>query len=408
MDASCGPSSALSQLLKHTQRDNSLQHEAIRPGVPLNAGPVFRNQPGTDAALNRDFHQFSQGTDYNTFQAAPTQFLADRTGRPGHAHPPAMNMQAPNQQWVQDFNGLSLNQSGPQSQLNHNGQPLTLNWSLQFMQHAKQNHMGQTGHLSQMGQQGTTYMQQPMMFNQAHLQMQQMEQVPQMQPLQNQVAEMDPNAFEAQFDQISRELEDVEQPQIHSKDDTEKERFAEAARKVQSHMTSSSPLISTETATKFQQSNFLKLMSQISNREVEVSDDGAKLVAKESGADVRDYLSDPLKDVREADQGSSVNMAPAMPQVQPTQPAEGTITNESAHVRSHLPDPLAHIRDGELLGDFSALQAARVISGGQVNRDDWMEDLSWEPREPTRPRRGLLNPAEQEVYDDYRNDDDFH
>ncbi|RKP28884.1 hypothetical protein METBISCDRAFT_19991, partial [Metschnikowia bicuspidata] len=60
MEASCGPTSALSHLNKHAQKDNYLQHEAAaRQGLLPRA--VFRNQPGVDANLNRESQQFSEG-----------------------------------------------------------------------------------------------------------------------------------------------------------------------------------------------------------------------------------------------------------------------------------------------------------------------------------------------------------
>ena len=88
--------------------------------------------------------------------------------------------------------------------------------------------------------------------------------------------------------------------------------------------------------------------------------------------------------------------------------------SESSSVRAHLPDPLAHVRDGALALDLTPLQAARIISGGQVRPADWTEDESWTAETPRqqqtpRPQRApLLDHAAQEAYDDYRNDDDFH
>lgn len=416
MDASCGPTSAVSQLSKHTQRDTSLQHEVIRQGH----GPsrsAFRNQPGLDTNLNREFHQFQgRGMEYS-FQGqafGDQKMNGDFAGQfhgqsqPGQRHNQIsqhlssqhMDIQqhVGNQQWVKDFNGLSINQN---SQIHkQTAQPQT-NWSLQFLQHTRQHNMSGQGARQD-------YSMQPML-NPLNLQMTYQDQQGFHQS-QDQSSHFDSQAFDDQFEKVSREIDELEQmnevENVASHDDTEKIQFAEAARRVQTHMTSASPLVSSETASKFQQSNFLKLMTQISNREVEVNMEGDKLVTKESGEDVRKYLSDPLKEERLNYETRSESSQPVFTPKNPVQ-LEGVVTNESANVRSHLPDPLAHIKDGQLLGDLTPLQAARVISGGQVRRDDWFEDESWGYGRPQR-LPGLLEKHEQEVYDDYRNDDDSH
>lgn len=51
--ANCGPSNALQNLSKHTQRDNTLQNEIIRNQPQQGNG--FRNQPIVDQRLNQDF-----------------------------------------------------------------------------------------------------------------------------------------------------------------------------------------------------------------------------------------------------------------------------------------------------------------------------------------------------------------
>lgn len=404
MDASCGPSSALSQLSKHTQRDNSLQHEAARQGHHFPQA-AFRNQPGVDANLNRDFQQFSQGggLEYDTFNGQAHNFPRQQFGGGAPNQARFHDRPAEQQQWAQDFNRLSLG-NNTQMQPQQARQAQTANWSQQFLQHKQQNTANQN-----LRPESSYLMQQPM-FNQVNLQMMQGQQMMQRQVNQeqnpiSQVEQIDSKALDAHFDQISREMDQMEEVDTTT-EDPDKEAFAKVAKQVESHMTSTTPLVSAETTSKFQQSNFLKLMSMISNREVEVSKEGDKLVAS-SGEDVREYLSDPLKHERSeaniAGPSGELALAPA-----PQEPQSGTITNESAHIRSHLPDPLAHIKDGELPGDLSSLQAARVISGGQVEKENWMEDQSWDFDMRPRTKNSLLNRYEQEVYDDYRNDDDFH
>lgn len=404
MDASCGPSSALSQLSKHTQRDNSLQHEAARQGHGHGPQAAFRNQPGLDASLNRDFQQFSQGggLDHDIMNGQAHNFPRQQFG--GGIPNQFRHHDQPNeqQQWAQDFNRLSLG-NNTQMRPEQGRQAQTANWSQQFLQHKQQNAPTQS-----FRPESSYSMQQPM-FNQVNLQMMQgqqmMQQMNREQNQMNDVDQIDSKAFDAHFDQISKEMDEMEQVET-TKEDPDKEAFAKAARQVENHMTSTTPLVSAETSSKFQQSNFLKLMSMISNREVEVSKEGDTLVVA-SGEDFREYLSDPLKHERSEINGAEATEAMKSGTV-PQESQGGTITNESAHIRSHLPDPLAHIKDGELLGDLSSLQAARVISGGQVEKENWMEDQSWDFDMRPRTKNSLLNRYEQEVYDDYRNDDDFH
>lgn len=402
MEASCGPTSALSHLNKHAQRDNYLQHEAAaRQGLLPRA--VFRNQPGVDANLNQEFQQFSEGRpmDINGFQGyAPLLTHQQFGAQANQIHTPPGQI-AGHQQWMNDFNGLSLNQNTMHNQNSahavhkqRTAKTLSSNWSLQFLQHAKQHTLrGQVD-----PQEFSAGMRQPML-NMVYLQ------IPLLPPELSQRMEQEhinSKAWDDQFDQVSKKIDAMEQVEAQQ-DESEKEQFAEAARRVQTVMTSSAPLLPSDTASKFEQSNFLKLMSQISNRELEMSKEGDNFVAKESGQDVRQYLSDPLRDERlELNANEPLSAADI---ITPSQ-SEGVITNESVNVRNSLPDPLAHIRDGELLPNLTPLQAARIISGGQVTRQDWFEDESWEVRRPGS-RNTMLEKEEQDVYDDYRNDDDF-
>lgn len=388
MDASCGPGSAISQLEKHSRRDNSLQHEAVQRGQARGQQPAFHSQPGIDANLNREFQQFSQGKnmDFNVISERVPVIARQHYGQPGPSQAQFRSPRAANQQWVQDFKGLSLQQD---TQMRKHQAPQPDNWSLQFMQQNKQQNLSsQRSHQS-------------MMHLGQHLQA--------MLQQTDEVEKMNSKAFDDRFDQISSEMELMEETEHQQdqqqarqntqrvmEDNSDKEEFARTARKVQTHMTSITPLVSSETTSKFQESNFLKLMSMISNGKVEVSKEGDKFVTTATGEDIRACFSDSLQDEEEG----------ALHFVYPRQ-RSGVVTNESFNVRGHLPDPLAHIKDGELLCDLSSLQAARVISGGQVERNDWMEDDSWSFGE-ARPRRGgLLNGENQELYDDYRNEDDF-
>lgn len=423
MDASCGPTSALSQLSKHTQRDNSLQHEVSQQG---HFGPRagFRSQPGIDANLNLEFNNFVQGggnADIGAFHGSMNGLPGQMNGFPGQMNN-FHGQTTENQQWAQDFNRLSLNNNPqmhqqpqqPQQlhqllhqplQQHQSGQVPMTNWSQQFLQNSKQD----TKFTPSFHQSSNFAMHQPVLqqtnlqlvhpsTGQTQFQQHEMQQEP---------TQMDDKAFDSHFDKISKEIEQMEQvEQLRLETDADKEAFARAAKQVENNMTSPNPLISNETVSKFQESSFLKLMSMISKREVEISSEGNKLVATGSGEDVRQYLSDPLKHERSG--SSDVNDEDNLRTEHAPTLTGNSMTNESAHIRSHLPDPLAHIRDGELLADLTPLQAARVISGGQVSKDNWMENESWDIGIPRTRRKGILNEAEQEVFDDYRNDDDFH
>ncbi|KAF3992409.1 hypothetical protein FT663_00689 [Candidozyma haemuli var. vulneris] len=436
MDASCGPSSALSQLSKHAQRDTSLQHGLVnRNENQQNRQGGFRNQPGFDNSLNQEFQNFSGRTG-----GAP--MFQDQFAGAGPIHPQQQHhqqhhrqpQQGQNQQnrWIQDFNGLSIDnrQTGQQGQ---HGQQGKSDWHRQFMnqqnvqhqaqpqlQHNMTNYqmgsMGQMGHMGQMGQyryQGAQAMNSP----------------------QNQKAQVEADllenseALDSHFDQLEKELAMEEQVDSEeaSISEIDKEQFVKAARDVQRSMRSEKNQKSDETTSKFEQSNFLKLMNSISDRKVELSQQGDKLVETASGEDIRKHLSDPLKYEKDPNyhqqphEAQTATPAP-IPSVVPNEPQ---VTRESENVQNHLPDPLAHIKDGQLPDNLSALQAAKIISGGQVNDRTWMEDESWlsGPSYPAGVASGMsgglpsgnsssgnsiMEPHWQEVYDDYRHDDDYH
>ncbi|ODV70355.1 hypothetical protein HYPBUDRAFT_155268 [Hyphopichia burtonii NRRL Y-1933] len=428
MDASCGPSNALQNLSKHTQRDQSLQNEFINRNGPVNPGQSFRsNYTGVDHQLNQDFQQFNQLQNMNGNPAFMNQF-GPAPQIPGRHHeqaqfnqfnqsqthfnqPQLHQPQSSNskQGWVQDFSNLAIS----------NRQQPTNDWHTQFMkQQGFQQHQPQAQHQRVMPNHASgfqmnmrTNLSQPM--NQMavpteHQEMHRMEQEKQV--------------FDDQFDQLEKELEAQAVPEQTileeinevSTNENEKEEFAKTAQRVYDSMLSQQNTQTTETSTKFQQSDFLKLMNSISSRKVELSQEGNKLV-NESGQDIRNQehisnLADPLQDVR-----NEVRQEPLSVRHDNTDyhraVHEPQMNTEEA-LRGHLPDPLAHIKDGEL-DAFEPLQAARIVSGDQVKGNQWMEDSNWEI-EPdalhgSRLQKGrILNQYEQEVFDDYRQDDDFH
>lgn len=430
MDASCGPSNALQTLSKHTQRDNSLQNDLMNQNrTPADQQQFRSNSYQVDQNLNRDFQQFN-GQNNAFSNGFLAQYLRPMSNAP-------VNVQNRAQQgWVGDFSKMSISQQpqghqghasiqshqNHQAHQTHQGQHQT-GWHQQFMAqkqpqapHMSQDHSMAPNYTNAFSLNMRTNLSMPM-YNQQHL-------IPPTEHKQVHALEQEQQKFDDHFEQLEKELA-AQQPEYQIGDqhpaefhidnsEFEKQQFADAAKQVHDSMLASQQ--SSETSEKFQQSGFLKLMGSIKDRSVELSHQGDKLVDSTSGQDIRTHLPDPLREARietpitnqEPDYHRPVHQEPAMQQV-PRQP----VAADNSDIRSHLPDPLAHIKDGEL-GDVSEpLQAARIISGNQVRTSDWMEgdwmDFS-APAEPARQRKrnNIMDDAWQEVYDDYRHDDDSH
>lgn len=425
MDASCGPSNALQNLSKHTQRDNSLQNEFMGRNAPQQPGQGFRsNVHHVDQNLNQEFQQFNGAHQVNN--AYMNQISTSHNFN--HIQRQPQQKQQPG--WVQDFSNLSINHR--QTPQHH--QPTQRDWHQQFM-----SQQGAQQHQQQHQQQPTQYNQRAMPNYTAGFSMNMRTNLSN--PVYNQMGtptehqevhnlEQERLMFDDQFDQLEKELaaQELEQPEVVQQEadvqiplddnELEKEEFANTARKVHQSMTKSDGTRSTETNSKFEQSDFLKLMNSISNRSVELSHEGDKLVNK-AGEDIREHLSDPLREVKNEqlqnhpEPSSEVNYHQPMHEASPFPPYRSQmvrpapVESHQPELRGHLPDPLAHIKDG-VLGDIdSPLQAAQIISGGQVNANDWMEDDMWTA--PVATKKGsILDSLSQEVFDDYRHDDDAH
>lgn len=426
MDASCGPSNALQNLSKHTQRDNTLQNEFIGRNQHQQPGQGFRsNVRHVDQNLNQEFQQFNGGSQINN------SFMNQLNAPQGFNHvqqhrQPQQNVHKQQPAWVQDFSNMSINQrQQPVAQLQH----IQSDWHQQFMnqqanhQQHQQQHQPQANQFNQrIAPNYTSAFNMNMRTNLSSPAHSQMGVPTEHQEIHN--LEQERLMFDDQFDQLEKELasQEVEQPEVQQQaepqvalegNELEKEEFANTARKVQQSMTKSDGTRSTETNSKFEQSEFLKLMNSISNRSVELSDQGDKLVNKQ-GEDIREHLSDPLSEVRsqQPEPDTQINYHQPMHDIGPVpshfgNPTNAPVESSQPELRSHLPDPLAHIKDGAL-GDMDGpLQAARIISGGQVNANDWMEDDMWSG--PNYGQKGsILDSFSQEVFDDYRHDDDAH
>ena len=421
---SCGPTNALSSLLKHAQRDNSLQHEFRGHQPQQHSG--FKQNQAVDNRLNNEFASFSRNDFALSFMGSNPIF------------------QNKNNQSIQN----NQNQHSGQFQNQHSGQ-FQNQFSGQFQnQHSGQfqnQHSGQFHHpqnASQQGQQSwvkdfsamsiqSNQVNQPLTRPQGYqpmlgmLQMSgyqpQMYQTMQAPPTEHQEVhkmEQEQKLYEDQFEQLEKELQgegqQVEQNvELQVNDSREKEEFARMAEKVKGSL-----LTSELSGEKIQNSNFLKLMHSISNREVEL--EGDKLV-ETTGTRTEPELSQNVLNQQDAvrnalnQQDTVRNVVnqqnlPGYQGVLGTQPE----VRESEQMRPHLPDPLAHLKDGDLSGISDPLLAAKVVSGNQVQTGDWMDDDSWldmtQPRTrmPSRPKNNIMSDAWQEVYDDYKNDDDIH
>lgn len=437
MDASCGPSNALTNLSKHSQRDTTLQNEASQRFNAFNKGQDFKtNSNQIDRNLNRDFEQFlghqnqfqpqHQQYQFQPFQHSNQQqqqrFNQHQQQQQHHnvMHANQQPMQNGQAKWVLDFSQMKI---GEQQQKN--------NWQSQFMAQPQQNIQQQRHQQSQLHLQQpmvNRYIAQTMPFN---LSMRTDLSSPLTEHQEVHQAEQVQESFNQQFDEIERELqsnEEVLKEQLSDRGGDDKAEFAKTARQVHSSMMS---VQNEETSNKFQNSNFLKLMSSISNRSVEL--EGDKLVDTDTRVDIREHLADPLQHEK-AEAADRVrmnlddNVSPSpQPGTAPTIDVPylnppGIIRNPQQREEQQrkepqinsLPDPLAHIRDGGLEGITDPLMAAKIISGNQVkdkhwlgsnnNDDDWL-DMTEDG--PSRPG-SILNPRDQEMYDDYRHDDDYH
>ncbi|RLV96586.1 hypothetical protein JA1_000115 [Spathaspora sp. JA1] len=409
--ASCGATSALQTLSKHAQRDTSLQHSQSRHGQ-IGSNPVhsFRSF-NVDPLLNSDFQRFDQGHDISA-----GTFMNDvRLQRP-EVHTPLQGQRQGNQAgWVNDFSNLSINQQ-PQQQ-----HPVQIknDWQQQFMQQRQQQvqHQSQTATSTNISQVMPSYANGSYNYS---MNMAQSRPIYAQQSEHQEVhkLEQQQQQFENEFDMIEKEImaheklnsqipqEDAVQIEIaDSNSSMDKEQFAQTARKVQTAMMSSNSQ-DEEMQNKLNNSNFLKLMNSIGNRNVEL--EGDKLVDVASGQDVRDkdpetlgrppidkhfFVHKPMHDAGFSEEFQQ------LPQQQSSN------FEDPAH-QNKLPDPLAHIKDGQLSDINDPLTAARIISGGQVQTADWMDDDSWLDQTEPAPARNI-NDRWQESYDDYRHDDDM-
>ncbi|KHC58319.1 hypothetical protein MGE_04656 [Candida albicans P75010] len=442
--ASCGPSTALQNLNKHAQRDNSLQHQRHQhPQHPQQQGASihqFRQGQQVDSRLNADFKQFNNGNDF------ANSFMNQMNIKPSmqqHQHQQHQHQQPA---WVNDFSNLSIQQQH-QHQNQQQNQGTKSDWHQQFMQQQQQqpNTLQHQSNFQQMTpnyamgsyqMRNTATTMTPMFHNQTEHQ-------------QQHKLEEEQRALEKQFDMIEKQLQNESvTTEENTNQDEAKEEFARIARKAETSMKTIDSHDS-EMNEKFQNSQFLKLMSSIGNRQVEL--EGDKLVTSDSKEDIREKgipetitATNPTITTapRDTQEGQFTSQGPSNPdfaremydQIPRPKPANTAFPHPSSGDSEHeqqqepndphqntLPDPLAHIQDGQLSDINDPLTAARIISGGQVQMSDWVEDYDTISDTPSkletdsnnnpnvRPfRKGqIVDHHWDEMYRDYRHDDDY-
>lgn len=412
MEASCGPTNALNKLSQYSQRDNSLQNDVLRQ-PQHNPTAQFKGGQLVDERLNQDFNQFNQTGGSSNFasqfmnshapqfqnrnvQAVPQ----NRAQQFQHQYQP----QTGNSNWVLDFSSMSI------------GDSQRANWNQQFNQNMSQQMQSQTQNQNQMnGVQQRQFMAQR--TNGEAFQLNMRTNLSTTMNINNRPMNMNTLSpgfktehqemheaafFDNQFNELEKELQETtEQQEIF--DDSEKEKFAETARRVKSSMLRGGSLQLEETSQKFQNSNFLKLMNSIGNRQVEL--EGDKLVEKEGQIsqinvepqDTRVSMV-PMADGKEIDYHKPLHPFPDV-----TEEKRQNLREE--HI-NHLPDPLAHLKEGDLADFKSPLEAAKIVSGNQVKTSDWMDDDLWlDQTGPASQRSQIMTDEWQEMFDDYRHDD---
>ncbi|EMG50270.1 hypothetical protein SBY92_003614 [Candida maltosa Xu316] len=407
--ASCGPSNAIQNLSKHTQRDTSLQHQRHQPQPQPQGIHQFRQGQQVDARLNNDFQQFNNGSDF------ANSFMNQMNMKPNvqQQQHKQQNLQFQQGGWVNDFSNLSI-QKKPQQQMKSD-------WQQQFMQQSahpmqQQQVQPQQPYLQQMtpnyttgGYQMRTNLAAPSFQNQTEHQ-------------QSHKLEEEQRRFENEFAMIEKHLQAEQQEEQVVGDaeinDIAKEKFAETARKVEDSIKTKT-YNDSEMQAKFENSQFLKLMSSIGNRQVEL--EGDKLVTADSKEDIREkgipetdaQTNKPFAAAQQINNNENpdyhqpmydqVPVASTFPIISNEEVEEQTQKEPDNKQENRLPDPLAHILDGQLNDINDPLTAARIISGGQVQMKDWVEDYD-------RPfRKGqIVDHHWDEMYQDYRHDDDFY
>ena len=255
----------------------------------------FHSFQSIDSSVQNSFDNF---TSLNNEKLVPPQSF--------YHHPQNQNLSAQlNQQrvhhlqpqggWVNDFNNLSLS--------DHQKHPATIN------EHQEPRHF-QPYAQKPVHSFTSRQLNAPILLNKSHA----TEQNVATHAFESNMAMSHIKEANKEFDSVFSEVEselitesvtpnqrtEEEEASISANNEEEKIQFAMLARKVFVTMNDTPKHVSTATSNKFKQSGFMQLMNQISNREIEISDDQKKLV-DQNGVDIRSALSDPLSSLESHD-----------------------------------------------------------------------------------------------------------
>ncbi|KAI5959212.1 hypothetical protein KGF57_002150 [Candida theae] len=469
--ASCGPSSAIQNLNKHTQRDTSLQHQRLGNPPQQQGVHQFRQNQVVDQQLNQEFQRFNSGGPGHDFatsfmeQNRPQFQPQHRAVQPQHQH--QHQHQHPQQQqqqgWINDFSGLSIEQRQ---------QPQVNNWSKQFMQGGPSQQQQKQYYQQQQQRQN----QQPMVHSQIpnyslgtfqnRINMNAVGAVPQFaaQTEHQQIHKLDAGhqeILENEFDRIEKEL--AQEPQTSEAEailsesvdkaleDHDRDLFAETARSVENSMNG----LNTNDAAmaeKFQQSSFLNLMHSIANKETVLENNelktqenvSAETSAQDTASNLKssDYIQPMYNPDQQQNQVDSMGFntdefsdetIPNHPFTQQTTStrfntdefSDDTILNhplppqaipqmQRKNLQQHEPSETQnHLPDplahigNQLDGVTDPLTAARIISGGQVRSRDWEDDDDWLTEDVTW-RKGQVVGGQREERFGKKGDDKVH
>ncbi|AOA62698.1 Peroxisomal membrane protein [Komagataella phaffii CBS 7435] len=319
-NGSCGPATALDNLSKRVGQDRTLENDHVARFRDQNSSQnrAFRAESSFNTTAGAEFGQFQNTSVQRNY--FPSAELIRKNTRFGDNWSSEFRQQQENNKWVEDFGAMNLeNVRMEQEQsfqtmdqrTNMQAMSSTANaWTQEFnhMQHNKEMEyemrIRETQRLvnaparevfSMVNQHSQQHNQ-----NFTHNQTQ----------LGDQSHYMTNLAFERQFETVQNEIDGMDmfsdseqveqQKELQKEDDNndiETTKFAEIAQQVFNQMNNVDTTVSQNTEHKFKQSNFLRLMDKVAQREVEINGSGDRFIDK-TGNDIRDYLPDPLSDLR--------------------------------------------------------------------------------------------------------------
>lgn len=316
--ASCGPSNALTNLNKFANQDNSLSNQFIgsshHQGNAEQQNVLSRNNFNSiNENLQYDFNQFNQQHQQPHQSFSNSGFIPQQQQQQ-QQHQSQFQNQA-NSQWINDFQKMNINNIPQEEHIQQLRQANQQGWINEFQsmqqmdssQHQQQQMQQQNQQHQQQYNSNAFQMRSNMMLNNSSMMYDQQQRT----NLQQQQSNIETDDMYDMFEQVENELnelktlvkeEEKQKEEEMNKDESEKILFAQIAKNVFNTMngTNKNNTINSNTSQKFQNSNFLKLMQKIGERKIEINNEGNKFI-DENGNDIRDYLPDPLKDLKDSD-----------------------------------------------------------------------------------------------------------